>query len=121
MVSSSNLTGIDQVVLGTLLGTSMGMFPKRHLAEKVGELKLTCLNSGLAFSYALRYCQKKSLLGQESFLAQHLALAVLTIGVASTLGMDDLLAAFAAGKWTLYHDNTAISHSSSRKRGFMGR
>ena len=30
-------------------------------------------------------------------MAQYLALALLTIGVASTLGMDDLLAAFAAG------------------------
>lgn len=33
----------------------------------------------------------------ESYIAQYLALSVFTMGVASTIGADDLLAAFAAG------------------------
>ena len=36
-------------------------------------------------------------MGCELFGAQYLALALFTIGVASSLGMDDLLAAFAGG------------------------
>ena len=40
----------------------------------------------------------KRLLDHESFVAQYLALALFTVGVANSLGSDDLLAAFAAGK-----------------------
>lgn len=37
------------------------------------------------------------MLDNESFVAQYLALALFTVGVANSLGSDDLLAAFAAG------------------------
>lgn len=45
----------------------------------------------------MNYAHDKRLLDNESFVAQYLALALFTVGVASSLGSDDLLAAFAAG------------------------
>jgi hypothetical protein len=42
------------------------------------------------------------LLDRESYIAQYLALSIFTMGVASTIGADDLLAAFAAGLYSLY-------------------
>lgn len=56
------------------------------------------MTTGLAFSYLMKYSHKKGLIDRESFVAQYLALAIFTIGVASTIGSDDLLAAFAAGE-----------------------
>jgi len=45
----------------------------------------------------MRISYERGFIDRESFIAQYLALAFLTIGIASTLGLDDLLAAFAAG------------------------
>ena len=45
----------------------------------------------------MKISHRKGLIDRESFVAQYLSLAFLTIGIASTLGSDDLLAAFAAG------------------------
>ncbi|KAI5123971.1 hypothetical protein M0805_006383 [Coniferiporia weirii] len=64
-----------QVILGTTIGAVLG----------------------LIFSYLMKVSQRKGLIDRESFLAQHFALAILVIGIASTIGSDDLLAAFAAG------------------------
>ncbi|EJD00215.1 Sodium/hydrogen exchanger [Fomitiporia mediterranea MF3/22] len=64
-----------QVILGTVLGAILG----------------------LAFSYFMKTAHNKGLIDRESFVAQYLALAIFTIGVANTIGSDDLLAAFAAG------------------------
>jgi sodium/hydrogen antiporter len=47
----------------------------------------------------MKFTHRKGLIDRESYVAQYLALAFLTIGVCSTLGVDDLLAAFAAGSW----------------------
>ncbi|KIY51879.1 hypothetical protein FISHEDRAFT_56351 [Fistulina hepatica ATCC 64428] len=52
---------------------------------------------GLLFSYLMKFAHRKGFIDRESYVAQFLALAILTIGVAKTLGLDDLLAAFAAG------------------------
>ena len=52
---------------------------------------------GYGFRKLLNFSHERGLADRESFVAQYLALAVFTIGVASSLGMDDLLAAFAAG------------------------
>lgn len=52
---------------------------------------------GMAFSKLMKISQLKGFIDRESYVAQYLALAVFTIGVASTIGSDDLLAAFAAG------------------------
>lgn len=49
------------------------------------------------FSKLMKLSHRKGFIDHESYVAQYLALAIFTIGVASTLGADDLLAAFAAG------------------------
>ncbi|TDL26287.1 hypothetical protein BD410DRAFT_784373 [Rickenella mellea] len=64
-----------QVILGTVLGSVLG----------------------LGFSKLMKISHRKGLIDRESFVAQYLALAIFTIGVASSIGTDDLLAAFAAG------------------------
>lgn len=46
----------------------------------------------------MKFSQRKGYIDRESYVAQYLALAIFTIGVASTIGSDDLLAAFAAGQ-----------------------
>ncbi|KAJ6571106.1 Sodium/hydrogen exchanger family-domain-containing protein [Mycena capillaripes] len=52
---------------------------------------------GIAFSYLMKLSHRRGFIDRESYVAQYLALALFTIGVASTLGSDDLLAAFACG------------------------
>ena len=52
---------------------------------------------GVLFSKFMKFAYRKGLIDRESYVAQYLALALFTIGVVSTLGSDDLLAAFAAG------------------------
>ncbi|KAM5543252.1 hypothetical protein V8D89_003126 [Ganoderma adspersum] len=64
-----------QVILGTVIGAVLG----------------------LGFSYLMKFSHRKGFIDRESYVAQYLALALFTIGVARTLGSDDLLAAFAAG------------------------
>ncbi|KAJ7182504.1 Sodium/hydrogen exchanger family-domain-containing protein [Mycena crocata] len=64
-----------QVILGTVLGAVLGM----------------------AFSYVMKVSHRRGFIDRESYVAQYLALALFTIGVASTIGSDDLLAAFACG------------------------
>ncbi|KAG1730025.1 Cation/H+ exchanger [Suillus lakei] len=64
-----------QVILGTVFGAVLG-----HL-----------------FSKLMRISHDKGFIDRESYIAQYLALSIFTVGVASTIGADDLLAAFAAG------------------------
>jgi sodium/hydrogen antiporter len=45
----------------------------------------------------MKFCQRYDLIDRHSYVAQYLSLAILTIGVTSILGCDDLLAAFACG------------------------
>lgn len=54
-------------------------------------------DSGLLFSKLMKISHKKGFIDRESYVAQYLALSIFTIGIASTIGADDLLAAFAAG------------------------
>lgn len=60
----------------------------------------------------MRYTHRNGLIDRESYVAQFLALALFTIGLVSTLGSDDLLAAFAAGSAVSWsgHFNTHTSH-----------
>lgn len=46
----------------------------------------------------MKFSYRKGLIDRESYVAQYLALAIFTVGITSTIGSDDLLAAFAAGK-----------------------
>ncbi|KAJ7647998.1 Sodium/hydrogen exchanger family-domain-containing protein [Roridomyces roridus] len=64
-----------QVILGIVLGSLLG----------------------LAFSFLMRVSHRRGFIDRESYVAQYLALALFTIGIASTIGSDDLLAAFACG------------------------
>ena len=66
---------LDDVVLGCLIGAALGF----------------------SFRYLMKYCQKHDLIDRQSYVAQYVSLALLTIGVTTMLGSDDLLAAFACG------------------------
>ncbi|KAG2043621.1 Cation/H+ exchanger [Suillus americanus] len=64
-----------QVILGTTLGAVVGIL----------------------FSKLMNISHKQGFLNHRSYIAQYLALPIFTMGIASTIGADDLLAAFAAG------------------------
>ena len=49
------------------------------------------------FSHLMKFSHRRGFIDRESYVAQYLALAVFITGVVSTVGSDDLLAAFAAG------------------------
>ncbi|KAL5485191.1 hypothetical protein ACEPAI_7833 [Sanghuangporus weigelae] len=57
---------------------------------------------GIIFSRLMRYAYRKGLADKESLVVQYLALAMLTIGIANSIGSDDLLVAFAAGRATAW-------------------
>ncbi|KAG6891232.1 hypothetical protein C0995_008484 [Termitomyces sp. Mi166 len=52
---------------------------------------------GLAFSHLMKFSHRRGFIDRESYVAQYLALSIFIAGVVSTIGSDDLLAAFAAG------------------------
>ncbi|KAF9222535.1 Sodium/hydrogen exchanger [Gyrodon lividus] len=64
-----------QVILGTVLGAIFGVL----------------------FSKLMKLSHRNGFIDRDSYIAQYLALSIFTIGVASTIGVDDLLASFAAG------------------------
>ena len=100
----------DQVILGTVLGTALGnVF---LICCKYASALMFVQRTGIACSYLMRYTYAKGLIDRESYVAQFLALAFFTIGLVSTLGSDDLLAAFAAGSAVSWsgHFNTHTSH-----------
>lgn len=68
-------TFIDQIVLGTVIGSLIG----------------------IGFRHLMKFCERKELIDRQSYVAQYVSLALLTIGVCTLLGSDDLLAAFACG------------------------
>ena len=45
----------------------------------------------------MKFCERKDLIDRQSYVAQYVSLAMLTIGVNTLLGSDDLLAAFSCG------------------------
>ncbi|KAL6300616.1 Sodium/hydrogen exchanger family-domain-containing protein, partial [Sparassis latifolia] len=69
---------------------------------------------GALFCYLMKLSSRKGFIDRESYVAQYLALTLLTIGIASTIGSDDLLAAFAAGLSTYWdgHFNEATENES---------
>jgi NhaP-type Na+/H+ or K+/H+ antiporter len=64
-----------QVILGVIIGSFLGF----------------------AFRHLMKFCQRHDLIDRHSYVAQYLSLAILTIGLTTLLGCDDLLAAFACG------------------------
>ena len=92
------------------------------MLEHIGRLLVLRVSVGYGFRKLLNFSHDRGLADRESFIAQYLALALFTIGVASTLGMDDLLAAFAAG--TLSSPTSIIRidpRQSCRHSGIVGR
>lgn len=68
----------DEVILGAVLGAFIG----------------------LGFCEVMKCGLRRGFIDRESYVAQYIALVLLTIGIAGLLGTDDLLAAFAAGAYT---------------------
>ncbi|THH09753.1 hypothetical protein EW146_g8593 [Bondarzewia mesenterica] len=64
-----------QIILGTVWGAMLG-FGFRHL---------------------MKFCERNDLIDRQSYVAQYVSLALLTIGTTTMLGSDDLLAAFSCG------------------------
>ncbi|KAK7685328.1 hypothetical protein QCA50_011692 [Cerrena zonata] len=60
----------------------------------------------------MKFSLRKGFIDRESYIAQFIALALFTIGVTSTIGSDDLLAAFAAGSAISWdgHFNTQVEN-----------
>ena len=70
----------------------------------------------------MKFSHRKGFIDRESYVAQYLALALFTIGVVSTIGSDDLLAAFAAGISTSITVIDCVTDACrARHCHFMGR
>ncbi|KZT25414.1 hypothetical protein NEOLEDRAFT_361131 [Neolentinus lepideus HHB14362 ss-1] len=69
------LLWLYQVILGIVLGAIIGW----------------------TFRHLMKFCERKDLIDRQSYVAQYVSLAILTIGVCTLLGTDDLLAAFSCG------------------------
>ncbi|KAG9124548.1 hypothetical protein FRC07_011171 [Ceratobasidium sp. 392] len=52
---------------------------------------------GFCFRHLMKFCERRDLIDRQSYVAQYVSLAILTIGATTLLGSDDLLAAFACG------------------------
>lgn len=64
-----------EVTLGTVIGAILGFS-----ARKI-----------------MQFSERKKLIDRQSYVAQYVSLAILSIGICTLLGSDDLLAAFACG------------------------
>jgi len=45
----------------------------------------------------MKFCQRNDFIDRQSYVAQYISLALLTVGIMTMLGSDDLLAAFSCG------------------------
>ncbi|KAG2362844.1 Sodium/hydrogen exchanger family-domain-containing protein [Suillus spraguei] len=52
---------------------------------------------GWGFRHLMKFCQRNDFVDRQSYVAQYISLALLTIGIMTILGSDDLLAAFSCG------------------------
>ncbi|KAG1818647.1 Sodium/hydrogen exchanger family-domain-containing protein [Suillus subaureus] len=52
---------------------------------------------GWGFRHLMKFCQRNDFVDRQSYVAQYISLALLTIGIMTILGSDDLLAAFCCG------------------------
>ena len=73
--TSINVRCTDQIVLSVIWGSILG-YGFRHL---------------------MKFCERNDLIDRQSYVAQYISLALLTVGTTSLLGPDDLLASFACG------------------------
>lgn len=56
------------------------------------------MNTGWTFSHVLKFSRNRGYLDRDSYIIQYLASSVFITGIANVIGIDDLLAAFVAGK-----------------------
>ena len=70
----------------------------------------------------MQFSHRHGLIDRQSYVTQYLSLAILVSGIVSTLGSDDLLAVFAAGRFlTSVHLVRPDVVSIDRMCYFMGR
>nr|ODN82429.1 Na+/H+ exchanger AnNHA1 [Cryptococcus depauperatus CBS 7841] len=69
------MTWCYEIVLGIIIGSLLGFTARKFM----------------------KFAERKRLIDRQSYVAQYVSLAVLSIGVTSLLGSDDLLCAFACG------------------------
>jgi NhaP-type Na+/H+ or K+/H+ antiporter len=61
---------------------------------------------GHVFNWLYHISHKREMMGRASYLAFYLLLAIFSIGLASTLGVDDFLVAFFAGRGFAHNGNS---------------
>lgn len=52
---------------------------------------------GFGFRHLMKFCESRQFIDRHSYVAQYISLALLSDGITSLLGSDDLLAAFCSG------------------------
>ncbi|KAF8504889.1 Sodium/hydrogen exchanger family-domain-containing protein [Russula emetica] len=52
---------------------------------------------GYSIRHLMKFCERKDLIDRQSYVAQYISLALLTVGTSTLLGTEDLLASFACG------------------------
>ena len=72
---SVDIRCLDQIVLSVIWGSILG-YSIRHL---------------------MKFCERKDVIDRQSYVAQYISLALLTVGTSTLLGTEDLLASFACG------------------------
>jgi NhaP-type Na+/H+ or K+/H+ antiporter len=83
------VTILYQCVLGTILGLLIGYL----------------------FNFLYLFSHKRGMMGRASYLAFYFLLAIFSVGLASTLGVDDFLVAFCAGVGFSHGGNTPTEHA----------
>jgi NhaP-type Na+/H+ or K+/H+ antiporter len=66
---------------------------------------------GYLFNWLYKFSHSREMMGRASYLAFYLLLAVFSIGLASTLGVDDFLVAFCAGRGFAHGENKPIAET----------
>ncbi|KAF8322645.1 hypothetical protein DL93DRAFT_2050485, partial [Clavulina sp. PMI_390] len=69
------ITWVYEIILGTVLGAMLGYVARQ----------------------AMKYCERHDLIDRHSYVAQYISLALLSNGITTILGSDDLLSSFACG------------------------
>jgi NhaP-type Na+/H+ or K+/H+ antiporter len=84
------ITILYQCVLGVIIGIVVG-----HM-----------------FNWLYRFSHKRQMIGPASYLAFYLLAAVFSVGLASTIGVDDFLVAFCAGRGFSHAGNSPTEDST---------
>lgn len=84
------ITILYQCLVGVILGIALG-----HM-----------------FNWLYKFSHKRKMIGPASYLAFYLLAAVFSVGLASTLGVDDFLVAFCAGRGFSHGGNSPIENTT---------